>query len=293
MSTERRAALVTGASTGIGRAEAIALARAGYDIAINYSRSEDEARKTAETCEQAGAATLLVRCDVSDEDDVRAMIEAIKARFGRLDVLCNNAGTSITKLAWEFEKVTAEEWDRVFGVNVKGVFLVTKHATPLLRQSDDACIVNTNSFVGARPGPQPLPYSASKGALWTMTKALAGALGRSGIRVNGVAAQHVLAATGGKTKMAAMQLGSDDEWFRMLANQAGCWYFSNDGKSVIVNQPGCVKALETVKKIWDAGLLGIGDWNGKLQLITRLQMYLSPGLSNGLSNGTPPVSRAK
>jgi len=187
MSTERRAALVTGASTGIGRAEAIALARAGYDIAINYSRSEDEARKTAETCEQAGAATLLVRCDVSDEDDVRAMIEAIKARFGRLDVLCNNAGTSITKLAWEFEKVTAEEWDRVFGVNVKGVFLVTKHATPLLRQSDDACIVNTNSFVGARPGPQPLPYSASKGALWTMTKALAGALGRSGIRVNGVA----------------------------------------------------------------------------------------------------------
>jgi 3-oxoacyl-[acyl-carrier protein] reductase len=187
MSTERRAALVTGASTGIGRAEAIALARAGYDVAINYSRSEDEARKTADACEQAGAATLLVRCDVSDEDDVRAMIEAIKARFGRLDVLCNNAGTSITKLAWEFEKVTAEEWDRVFGVNVKGVFLVTKHATPLLRQSDDACIVNTNSFVGARPGPQPLPYSASKGALWTMTKALAGALGRSGIRVNGVA----------------------------------------------------------------------------------------------------------
>jgi 3-oxoacyl-[acyl-carrier protein] reductase len=128
-----------------------------------------------------------VRCDVSDESDVRAMIEAIEARFGRLDLLCNNAGTSITKLAWEFEQVTAEEWDRVFGVNVKGVFLVTKHATPLLKQSDDACIVNTNSFVGARPGPQPLPYSASKGALWTMTKALAGALGRSGIRVNGVA----------------------------------------------------------------------------------------------------------
>jgi lactose/L-arabinose transport system substrate-binding protein len=81
------------------------------------------------------------------------------------------------------------------------------------------------------------------------------------------AGKKILTATGGKTKMAAMQLGSDDEWFRMLANEAGCWYFSNDGKQIIINQPGCVKALETVKKIWDAGLLGVGDWNGKLQLI--------------------------
>jgi 3-oxoacyl-[acyl-carrier protein] reductase len=187
MTSGRKAALVTGASSGIGRAEAVALARAGYDVAINYSRSADGAKATAAECERAGAATLLVQADVADEASVRAMIEAVKERFGRLDVLCNNAGTSIEKLAWEFEKITVEEWDRVFDVNVKGVFLVTKHAAPLLRQSDDACIVNTNSIVGARPGPQPLPYSVSKGALWTMTKALAGALGRSGIRVNGVA----------------------------------------------------------------------------------------------------------
>ena len=102
-------------------------------------------------------------------------------------MLCNNAGTSITALARDFEKVSVEDWDRVFAVNVRGVFLVTKHAAPLLRQSDDAHIINTNSIVGARPGPQPLPYSASKGALWTMTKALAGAFGRDSIRVNGVA----------------------------------------------------------------------------------------------------------
>lgn len=187
MNGNRRVALVTGASSGIGRAEAVALARAGYDVAINYSRSADGAKATAAECEKAGAQTLLVQADVSDEASVKAMIEAIRTRFGRLDVLCNNAGTSIEKLAWQFEQVTVEEWDQVFGVNVKGVFLVTKHAAPLLRQSDDACIVNTNSIVGARPGPQPLPYSVSKGALWTMTKALAGALGRSGIRVNGVA----------------------------------------------------------------------------------------------------------
>jgi 3-oxoacyl-[acyl-carrier protein] reductase len=183
----KRVALVTGSSTGIGRAEAVALAKAGYDVVINYSRSAAEAKKTEAQCQEAGAQTLMAQCDVGDEPSVVAMMEAIKARFGRLDVLCNNAGTSITALARDFEKVSVEDWDKVFAVNVRGVFLVTKHAAPLLRQSDDANIINTNSIVGARPGPQPLPYSASKGALWTMTKALAGALGRDKIRVNGVA----------------------------------------------------------------------------------------------------------
>lgn len=187
MTTGKRVALVTGSATGIGRAEAVALAKAGYDVVVNYSRSEAAARETASLCEAAGASTLVIACDVADDDAVKAMLAAIEARFGRLDVLCNNAGTSITTLVRDFEKVTAEEWDRVFAVNVKGVFLVTKHAAPLLRRSDDAHIINTNSIVGARPGPQPLPYSASKGALWTMTKALAGALGPDGIRVNGVA----------------------------------------------------------------------------------------------------------
>ena len=165
----------------------LALARAGYDVAINYRSSAAGARETEAASAAAGAATLLCRGDVAVEADVIAMIARIRERFGRLDVVCNNAGTSVAPLAWEFEKLSVEDWDRVFAVNVRGVFLVTKHAAPLLRASDDACIVNTNSIAGARPGPQPLPYSASKGALWTMTKALAGALGRSGIRVNGVA----------------------------------------------------------------------------------------------------------
>ncbi len=185
--SEKRLALVTGASTGIGRAEAVVLAKAGYNVAINYARSAAEAEKTAALCEEAGAETLLIQADVATEADVIAMIDAIREKFGRLDVLCNNAGTTTEGLAWQFEQIEVEDWDRVFGVNVRGVFLVTKHAAPLLKASDDACIVNTNSIVGARPGPQALPYSVSKGALWTMTKALAGALGRSGVRVNGVA----------------------------------------------------------------------------------------------------------
>jgi 3-oxoacyl-[acyl-carrier protein] reductase len=187
MSTGRRVALVTGSSSGIGQAEALALARAGYDVVINYSHNADGARETAQACEQAGAQTLVVQCDVGDEPSVIGMFDQLRQRFGRLDVLCNNAGTSIKTLASDFEQVTVEEWDHVMGVNVRGVFLVTKHAAPLLRASDDACVVNTNSVVGARPSAQALPYVASKGALWTMTKSLAGALGPDGIRVNGVA----------------------------------------------------------------------------------------------------------
>jgi 3-oxoacyl-[acyl-carrier protein] reductase len=183
----KRVALVTGGGTGIGRAEALALAKAGYDIAINYSRSEKEAKATAADCQTAGADTLVMQADVADEKSVAAMLAAVAQKFGRLDVLCNNAGTTITGLSRDFDKVSVEDWDRVFAVNVRGVFLVTKHAAALLRKSDDAQIINTNSIVGARPGPQPLPYSVSKGALWTMTKALAGALGPDGIRVNGVA----------------------------------------------------------------------------------------------------------
>jgi 3-oxoacyl-[acyl-carrier protein] reductase len=187
VSAGRRVALVTGSSSGIGQAEAIALARAGYDVVINYSRNAHGARETAVACEDVGAQTLIVQCDVGDEPSVVAMFAQIKQRFGRLDVLCNNAGTSIKTLASDFEQVTVEEWDQVMGVNVRGVFLVTKHAAPLLRASEDACVVNTNSVVGARPSAQALPYVASKGALWTMTKSLAGALGPDGIRVNGVA----------------------------------------------------------------------------------------------------------
>ena len=185
--SDKRVALVTGASTGIGREESIALAKAGYNVAVNYARSREEAEKTAAACKDVGSDTLMIQADVADETEVKKMIDVIKKKFGRLDVLCNNAGTTITGLAWQFEKIDVEDWDRVFAVNVRGVFLVTKHAAALLKASNDACVVNTNSIVGARPGPQALPYSVSKGALWTMTKALAGALGRSGVRVNGVA----------------------------------------------------------------------------------------------------------
>jgi 3-oxoacyl-[acyl-carrier protein] reductase len=181
----RKAALVTGGATGIGRAAVLALARAGFDVALNYSSSEAAARKTAAEAEKLGASTLVVRCDVSDESGVRAMLQSVEKEFQRLDVLVNNAGTTASWKPRDLETLSLDEWDRVFAVNVRGLFQVTRAAVPLLRKSQ-GCVVNTASIVGLRPGPQPLPYAASKAAVINLTRTLAWNLGPE-IRVNAVA----------------------------------------------------------------------------------------------------------
>jgi 3-oxoacyl-[acyl-carrier protein] reductase len=186
MDSSKPVALVTGASTGIGRSAAIALAKNGYDVAVNYSRSEDQAKTTARQVENAGAKALLCRCDVSDDAGVRAMLAAVEKEFGRLDVLINNAGTTVDVAPTNFEEMTVEAWNRVFSVNALGVFLVTRAAAPLLKKSPNGCIVNTCSIAGLRPSAQPLPYAASKAAVANLTKTLANALGPQ-IRVNAVA----------------------------------------------------------------------------------------------------------
>ena len=184
--TSRKVALVTGAATGIGKSTVLALARAGYDVAINYNSSETAARATAREAEKLGAKALLAKCDVSDEAGVRSMLDSVNKTFGRLDVLINNAGTTASWKAKDLDSLSLEEWDRVFAVNVRGLFQVTRASLPLLRKGDHPCIVNTASIVGLRPGPQPLPYAASKAAVVNLTKTLAWNLGPE-IRVNAVA----------------------------------------------------------------------------------------------------------
>jgi len=183
---QRKNALVTGAASGIGRSAVIALARAGYDVGINYSSSEAAAAATASEAARLGANTLLLKCDVSDEAGVRAMLNEVAAKFGHLDVLVNNAGTTASWKPKDLESLSLDEWDRVFAVNVRGLFQVTRASVPLLKKGEKPCIVNTASIVGLRPGPQPLPYAASKAAVVNMTKTLAWNLGPD-IRVNAVA----------------------------------------------------------------------------------------------------------
>jgi 3-oxoacyl-[acyl-carrier protein] reductase len=182
----RKKALVTGAATGIGRSAVLALARAGYDVTINYASSAQAAQTTADEARALGANTVLVQCDVSDEGAVRQMMARVEAEFGHLDALVSNAGTTARWKVKDLESLDLSEWDRTFAVNVRGTFQVVRAAVPLLRKGTNPSIVNTASIVGLRPGPQPLPYAASKAAVVNLTKTLAWNLGPD-IRVNAVA----------------------------------------------------------------------------------------------------------
>jgi len=187
MSQERPAALVTGASRGIGRAAALALARAGYDVAVNYSASQAAAETVAKEAQALGARTLLCQADVADAAAVTALAGQVEATFGRLDALVNNAGMTVKTPPADLDGLDMADWDRAFAVNVRGLFQVTRACVPLLRGSPRPAIVNLASIVGLRPGPQPFPYAASKAAVVNLTKTLAGRLGPEGIRVNAVA----------------------------------------------------------------------------------------------------------
>jgi 3-oxoacyl-[acyl-carrier protein] reductase len=180
-------ALVTGASSGIGRSAALALAGAGYDLVVNYASSKDRAEQVAKEAEQLGARAVTAQADVADDAAVRGVLDVVEREFGRLDALVNNAGTTVNTPPSDLDGLSMDDWDRVFAVNVRGMFQVTRAAVPLLKRSSRAAVVNTASIVGLRPGPQPFPYAASKAAVVALTKTLAGRLGPEGIRVNAVA----------------------------------------------------------------------------------------------------------
>ncbi|MEY2874029.1 MAG: hypothetical protein RLZZ373_1400 [Pseudomonadota bacterium] len=188
--TPRKKALVTGGATGIGRAAVLALARSGFDVALVYGSSADAAEATATEARTLGAEVLTLRCDVADDDAVRATLAAVGAAFGHLDALVNNAGTTAKWKVKDLDSLDMAEWDRTFAVNVRGTFQVSRAAVPWLKKSraqgGEPAIVNTASIVGLRPGPQPPPYAASKAAIVNLTKTLAWNLGPD-IRVNAVA----------------------------------------------------------------------------------------------------------
>jgi 3-oxoacyl-[acyl-carrier protein] reductase len=184
--SQRRKALVTGGATGIGRSAVLALARAGYDVAIVYGSSAAAAQQVAGEVERAGGKALLLQCDVADDAAVRRTMAQIGETFGHLDALVNNAGTTASWKVKDLESLDMDEWDRTFAVNVRGTFQVTRAAVPLLKKGTRPAVVNTASIVGLRPGPQPLPYAASKAAVVNLTKTLAWNLGPD-IRVNAVA----------------------------------------------------------------------------------------------------------
>ncbi|MGD9856961.1 MAG: SDR family NAD(P)-dependent oxidoreductase [Planctomycetaceae bacterium] len=180
-----RVALVTGSATGVGRACAVRFAKLGFDVVVNYTKSEPEARETVSLVEAAGRRALLIRCNVRDDAEVRAMIGAIEQQFGRLDVVVNNAAMTYFVEHADLDGMSEDKWDDILAVNVKGPFFVTRAALPLLKKSGAGAVVNVSSTAGVVGLGSCVAYCASKGALNTMTKSLARALAPE-VRVNSV-----------------------------------------------------------------------------------------------------------
>lgn len=180
-----RVAIVTGGATGVGAATALSLAGRGYRVAVNYSRSAADAEATAHLCREAGRDAVAIRCDVAQDADCRAMVADVAGRWGRIDALVNNAGaTQFTRLG-NFDDQNAEDFQRVYAVNVIGAYQMARAAAPWLTAGDRPVIVNVSSIAGLNGNGSSLAYVTSKGALNTLTMALARVFAPK-VRVNAV-----------------------------------------------------------------------------------------------------------
>lgn len=181
-----QAALITGASRGVGAATALQLAQAGCRVAINYHQSADQAEAVAAHCREAGVEVVLVQGDVAEDAACREMVRQTLAAFGGLDILINNAGTTRFIDFPDLEAVQDADWGRIFAVNLKGPFQMARAARAALAEGDGGVIVNTASIAGIVGAGSSIPYCASKAAVINLTQSLARTLGPK-IRVNAVA----------------------------------------------------------------------------------------------------------
>jgi len=180
MKLKGKVALITGAGSGIGRATAILFAQEGAKVSVVDSNPPG-GLETVQFIKDRGGEALFIQADVSRGEEARGMVETTISTWGRLDILFNNAGISIVG---SVETLTEEEWDRVIGVNLRGVFLGSKYAIPYMRKQGGGCIIHMSSANGIKPYPNRDAYSASKGAIIALTKGMALGFVKDNIRVN-------------------------------------------------------------------------------------------------------------
>lgn len=186
MGVGMKTAIVTGASRGVGRATALALARRNYAVSVNYSTSHRAAEAVVQEIQALGGQAISVQADVSDNDSCKHLVDCTVERLGPLDVLVNNAGTTSFIPHNALDQVKDEDWDRIMGVNVKGPFQMVRAALPSLEEGEGGCVVNVASIAGLSATGSSIPYCASKAALLNMTVALARVCAPK-VRVNAVA----------------------------------------------------------------------------------------------------------
>lgn len=177
-------AIVTGSASGVGAATALKLAQRGWNVVINYSKSEKEAREAAAACEAAVAQALVVRGNVASDDDCRSIAAAAVQKWGRIDALVNNAGTSVFGDAAKWDNIDSEVFQRIVGVNALGTFQMLRACLPQLKEAKGS-VVNVSSVAGALGIGSSVPYVASKGAVNSLTLHFARQLAPD-VRVNAV-----------------------------------------------------------------------------------------------------------
>lgn len=178
-----KVAIITGGDSGIGRSVAVLYAREGADVAILYLDQHQDADETRRVVESHGRQCLTFAGDVADRDVCRKVIDETLAKFGKLDILVNNAAEQHPQKG--LEDISEEQWEKTFRTNIFGMFQMTKAALPHLKEG--ASIINTTSVTAYKGSPQLLDYSATKGAITAFTRSLSMNLAERGIRVNGVA----------------------------------------------------------------------------------------------------------
>ena len=181
--------LVTGASGGIGQATAKKFALAGHPVVLHYYSGKERVASLAQQLQEQGCSVLLQQADLRDSAQVQQMMQDVERIWGAVDILINNAGVAQQKL---FTDLTNEDWHNMFAVHVDGAFYCTRAVLPAMIHRKQGCIINVSSMWGQTGGSCEVHYSAAKGALQAMTKALAKEVGPSGIRVNCVAPGVIL-----------------------------------------------------------------------------------------------------
>lgn len=186
MDVRGKVALVTGSAVGVGRATVLELARRGASVVVNYTKSEDDARRTVADAEALGAKALLIRADVSRDEEVRSMVARSVQELGGLDILVNNAAITHFVPFQDLEAMTEEKWDEILAVNLKGSFFCARAAAAAMLAAEGGVIINVASVAGIRCVGSSIAYAASKAGVINMTVGLARVLGPK-IRVNCVA----------------------------------------------------------------------------------------------------------
>ncbi len=186
MLLQGQVAMVTGASSGIGRATALALAREGARVVVNFCKNQAGAEEAVVAIQAAGGDAFAFRADVTRAVEVEAMVSAARHRWGHIDILVNNAGDLLARRT--LTDMTEEYWDQIMDLNLKSVFLCVKAVWEEMAARKSGCIINVTSIAGRNGGgPGAAAYAAAKGGMLTYTKGLAKELAPYGVRVNGIA----------------------------------------------------------------------------------------------------------